>query len=138
MRPASVVSVQDSHRQEPSLCRNLFSIRTVRMAQLADVHALDLILAPTEQRGPRRVDAEEMALEVGDPEQVLGHLPDAIALARALRDLLLELLGKLPQPLLGVDAVGRFDRGGEDAADAAGRGIVGDRTVADGEAGLLP
>ena len=56
----------------------------VGMAQLADVHALDFVLAPAEQRGPGRIDAGEIAVEIGDAEQVLRHLPDAVALADAL------------------------------------------------------
>ena len=42
----------------------------IRMAQGADLQPLDLVLTPAEQSGPGRIDAGEIAVEVGDAEQV--------------------------------------------------------------------
>ena len=58
--------------------------RVVEVPQLTDMHPLDLVLAPAEERGPRRIDASEIAVEVGNTEQVFGNLPDPITLADAL------------------------------------------------------
>ena len=54
------------------------------MAEIVDVHGLDLVLGPAEKPGPGRVGAEEIPAESRNAEQVLGHVPDAVALARAL------------------------------------------------------
>src|SRR6516165_227278 len=56
----------------------------VSMAQLVDVQLFDFGLAPAEQICPCGVGAEEVAVEVRNAEQILGHLPDAIAFAGAL------------------------------------------------------
>ena len=58
--------------------------RIVGMAQFAHMQRLELVLAPAEQTGPGRVDAEEVAIEIADAEQILGYLPDPVAFARAL------------------------------------------------------
>src|SRR5262249_59134247 len=57
-----------------------------RVAQLAHVYSLDLVLAPAEQPGPGWIDRDETAREGRDPEQVLGTAPDAVGFARALRE----------------------------------------------------
>jgi hypothetical protein len=56
----------------------------VGMAQLVDMQRFDFVLAPAEQICPCGVGAEEVAIEVRNAEQILGHLPDAIAFTRAL------------------------------------------------------
>ena len=119
--------------------------RVVGMAQLAHMHRADLVLAPAEHRGPRRVHAEEIAVEIRDAEQVLGDAPDAVALARLLRNLGFQSVVELDQRLFAgtqrdfrAHALGRLHHGGQHAADAAGRGLVRHRAVADGEARVLP
>ena len=58
----------------------------VRMAEPVDMHRLDFIIAPTERAGPRGIDADEVAIEVAHSEQILGDLPDAVALTGALSE----------------------------------------------------
>src|SRR5437868_6365903 len=111
--------------------------RIVGMPQLADMHPLDFVLAPAEQRGPGGVDAGEITFEVGDAEQVFRHLPDAIALADALRDFGLEPVVEETQGLLFADGLGCFDTGRENAADSVWRRFIRDRAIADAEAGVL-
>src|SRR5262249_35705323 len=110
----------------------------VRMAQLAHVHVPDLVRGPAEQGGPGRIDAGEVAVEGRDADQVLGDVPDAVALAGALGDLLFQPLRGVPQQALARGAFRGLDGGRQDAADAVGGGLVGDRAVAEGEAGILP
>src|SRR4029077_18937865 len=109
----------------------------VRMAQLAHVHRFDFVLTPAEQIGPGRVDAEKVAVEVANAEQVFGHFPDAITFARALFHLGLEPTGEGVQRFLITHALGCFKGGGKNAADPVGRRRVRDRAVADGEARFL-
>src|SRR6185312_8673962 len=106
----------------------------VRMAQLVDVHALDLVLAPAEQSGPGGIDAGEVALEVRDAEQVFRYQPDAVALSAALFDFGLELIGKQAQQIFIGYALGRLRRGDEHAADSVWCRLIGNRAVTDGEA----
>src|ERR1700676_1311888 len=108
------------------------------MTELADMHLPDLVLAPAEKRGPGRVDADEVAIKIRDAEEVLGDLPDAVALAGALRDFLLERARQRAQRLFLAGAFGRLDAGGKNATDAVRRAIVGDRAVADREASFFP
>ena len=75
----------------------------VGMAQCADMHRLDLVLAPAEEPAPGRIHAQEIAFEIRNAEQILGHVPDAVALQRALFDFVLELFAELAQ--LAFDAV---------------------------------
>ena len=109
----------------------------VRMAQLAHVHRFDLVLTPAEQIGPGRVDAEKVAIEIANAEQVFGHFPDAITFARALFHLGLEPIGEGVQHFLVTHALGRFKGGGENAADPVGRRRVRDRAVADRKVRVL-
>src|SRR6202030_2679765 len=46
--------------------------RIVRMAQLVHVQAFDLRVAPPERLRPRRIDADEVAREGRNAEQILG------------------------------------------------------------------
>src|SRR5580700_3857531 len=85
----------------------------VGMTQFADMHRLDLVLAPAEQSVPGRVHAQKIAVEIRNAEQILGDVPDAVALQRSPFDFLLELFAELAQ--LNFDAValmfGLFARG---------------------------
>src|SRR5580700_5825034 len=85
----------------------------VGMTQFADMHRLDLVLAPAEQSVPGRVHAQKIAREIRNAEQILGDVPDAVALQRSPFDFLLELFAELAQ--LAFDAValmfGLFARG---------------------------
>ncbi len=117
----------------------------VGMAQLGDMHRADLVLAPAEYRGPRGIDAEKIAVEIRDAEQILGNAPDALALPRLLRDLGFQRVVELDQRLfaraqrrLRAHALGGLHHRGQHAADAAGGGLVRHRAVADGEARVLP
>src|SRR5512146_43303 len=117
MNPSSVVIVQWIQRQDPSLWRKRFSILmvdaagetrarrgrmrfVVGMAQRRDVHRLDLVLAPSEELRPGGIDADEVAVEAGDAEQVFRDHPNPVALARATLDLRFELFAQLTQALL--------------------------------------
>src|SRR5438270_712899 len=111
--------------------------RIVGMPQLADMHSLDLVFAPAEQRCPGGIDAGEITFEVGDTEQVFRHLPDAIALADALRDFGFEPVVEETKRLPFADTLGRFDAGRENAADPVRRRFVRDRAVADGKSSVL-
>ena len=91
----------------------------------------DLVLAPPEQAGPGRIDAGEIAVEIGDAEKIFGHLPDAVAFTNAFGDFGFEPVVEDPQRLLLADALGGLDAGGQDTADAVRRGFVRDRAVAD-------
>src|ERR1700684_1389167 len=102
----------------------------VGMAPLSDVHRLDIVLASAEQPAPSRVHGEEIAVEIRNAEQILGDVPDAVALQRAPLDFLLELFAELTQ--LAFDAValmfGLFARGD----------VAGDlRSADDGAVGVL-
>src|SRR5262247_391311 len=103
----------------------------VGMSQLGDRHPLDFVLGPAEERGPGRVDAEEIALEVGDAKQVLRDVPDAVTFYGALGDLRFQRVVENLQRLLLADALGGFDARRENATNAARRRLVGNRAVAD-------
>src|SRR6202051_3746032 len=75
----------------------------VGMTQCADMHRLDFVLAPAEQPAPGRIHAQEKAVEIRNAEQILGDVPDAVALQRSPLDFLLELFAELAQ--LAFDAV---------------------------------
>ena len=109
----------------------------VGMAQLADMHGGEFGFAPAEQRGPSWIDAEQVAFERGDAEQVLGYLPDAVALARPLRDLALEPVGEMPQHFFLAYPHRGFEYGDQYPADTGRGARVGDGAVADGEIGLF-
>src|SRR5579885_3126270 len=98
--------------------------RVLGVAQFAHVHRLDLVLAPAEQARPGRIDAGEVALEIGDAEQILRHHPDAVAFARAPAHLRFQLIGEHAQ-LAGVaHAAGGLVNGDQNSADAVlGAGI---------------
>ena len=89
--------------------------RIARMAQLVHVQALDLCLAPPERFRPRRIDADEMAGEARNAEQVLGDVPDAVAFARALFDLGLEPLVEGGKAQLRLLALGDVEQRSEPA-----------------------
>ena len=76
--------------------------RVLGMAQFAHVHGFDFVFGPTEQPGPGRIDAQEITLEIRDREQILGNVPDTIALERPPLDLLFEFLAEDTQ--LRLDA----------------------------------
>ena len=101
------------------------------------MHPLDLVLVPAEESGPGRIDAGEITFEIGDAQQVFRHLPDAIALADALRDFGFEPVIEEVQGLLFADALGRFDAGRKNAADPVQRRVVRDRAVADRKSSVL-
>src|SRR6185437_8282363 len=96
-----------------------------------------LVLAPAKERRPGRIDGKEAAIEGRDAEQIFRDLPDAVAFADTLRDLVLEPVVELAQHLLALNARCRLDAGDEHAADPVRRGRVGDRAIADGEAPIL-
>src|SRR5580704_4107916 len=75
----------------------------IGMTQLSHVHRLDLVFCPAEQPAPGRIHAQKMAFEIRDAEQILGDVPDAVALQRSPCDFLLELFAELAQ--LAFDAV---------------------------------
>src|SRR5579864_5043825 len=76
------------------------------MAQLADMHGLDLVFGPAEEPSPRRVDGQEITLEIRYREQVFRDVPDAIALKRAPFNFLLEPFAEHAQ--FGLDAQARL------------------------------
>ena len=57
--------------------------RVVRMAQFVHVHGPDFIAAPAEQPRPCRIDADEIAVEISDREQIFRDVPNPVALERA-------------------------------------------------------
>jgi hypothetical protein len=59
----------------------------VGMAQFVDMQRFDFVLGPAEQVCPCGIDAEEIAVEVRNAEQILRDFLDAIAFAGALPDL---------------------------------------------------
>src|SRR5580704_17676125 len=75
----------------------------IGMTQLSHVHRLDLVFCPAEQPAPGRIHAQKMAFEIRDAEQILGDVPDTVALQRSPFDFLLELFAELAQ--LAFDAV---------------------------------
>ena len=111
---------------------------SVRMAQLAHVHRFDLVLTPAEQIAPGRVDAEKVAIEIANAEQVFGHFPDPIPFACALFHLGLEPIGEGLQNFLVTHALGSFKGGGENTTDpvrtrqvpGSGYGLLGARSAA--------
>src|SRR6516225_4017616 len=58
--------------------------RIVGMPQFADMHPLDFLFAPAEERGPGGIYTGEVAVEIGHAEQVFGDMPDPIAFPDAL------------------------------------------------------
>ncbi len=63
----------------------------VGMHEVEERPRLHLGLGPPQRLRPRRVQADEVAVEVGDAEQVRGRLPDLVALRRPGGDLPREL-----------------------------------------------
>ncbi len=61
------------------------------MHEVEERPRLHLGLGPPQRLRPRRVQADEVAVEVGDAEQVRGRLPDLVALRRPGGDLPREL-----------------------------------------------
>ena len=100
----------------------------VRMQQPLRGLADQIRFRPAERRSPGRIDAETFALEVGDDQQVLRHVPDLEALLRLGLDALLERLVELAQRLLGFDLLGDVGVGAEPANNVAG--LVADRQSA--------
>src|ERR1700752_4723600 len=98
---------------------------------------LDFVFAPAEQRCPGGIDAGEITFEVGDAEQVFRYLPNAIALADALRDFGFEPVVEETRRPLFANALGRFDAGRDYAADPVRRRVVRDRAVADRKSSVL-
>ena len=98
---------------------------------------LDFVLGPAEQICPRGIDAEEIAVEIRNAKQILGHLPDAIAFAGALLRPPFQVVREYVQRLLVVHALRRFEGGYEHAADSIGCGGIRDRAVADCKQGLF-
>src|ERR1700728_2883047 len=74
------------------------------MAQLAHMHGLDFVLRPTEQSGPGRIHADEIALEIGHAEQIFRDVPDAVALQRSPFNLGFQLFTERAQLRLGTRA----------------------------------
>ena len=111
--------------------------RIVGMAQLAHMHGLDFVLAPAEQTAPGRIDAGEVAVEVGDAKQVFRHLPNAVAFARALLHFRFKPLGQRAQRAFVAHPLCRLERGDEQAADTVRRRWIGNGTIADGEMRLF-
>ena len=107
------------------------------MPQLADMHPLDLVLAPAEERRPGRIDAGEITVEIGDAEQIFRDLPNAVAFPDALGDFGFQPIVENAQGLLFADALGGLDAGRENAADPVRRSFLRDRAVADGESRVL-
>ena len=89
--------------------------RIVRMAQLVHVQAFDLRVAPPERLRPRRIDADEVAREGRNAEQILGDVPDAVAFARAPFDLGLEPLVEGGKAQLRLLALGDVEQRSEPA-----------------------
>src|SRR6185437_9898572 len=75
---------RDACRQTCTLCFRLG--RVLRMPQVASMHAANFFFAPTENPRPGWVHAGEHALKVGDAEQIVRNLPNAITLMHTLRD----------------------------------------------------
>ncbi len=100
------------------------------MPQHADMHAPYLVFAPAQQVSPGRIDACEIAFEVGDAEQIFRYLPYAVALAGALLHFLFEAIGEHVEPALVTNAVSGLVGDREQAADPTGRRGVRDRAIA--------
>src|SRR5258708_25414241 len=66
--------------------------RVVGMPQLADMHPLDFILAPAEEGGPCRIDAGEIAVEIGNAEEIFRDMPNPIAFSDAIGNFSLQPL----------------------------------------------
>jgi len=79
-----------------------------------------LSVAPQRYR-PRRVDRLQETIESHDCEKVTAHLPDAVALGRALGDLMLKPLVKLMKPDLRSLARRDVDGGADHAKARATR-----------------
>ena len=105
--------------------------RVVGMTQLIDVQRFDFVLGPTEQICPRGVDAEEIAVEICNAEQILGHLPDAITFAGALLHFRFKSLCEYVQRLFIAHALRRFEGGDKHATNSTRCGRIRDRAVAD-------
>ncbi|GJE45825.1 hypothetical protein AEGHOMDF_5025 [Methylobacterium soli] len=75
-------------------------------------------LAPAEHLGPGRVDGLQEPVEAGRADQVVGGLPQAVALARARLDLPLQRLGPGGEELLDALAVGDVLHEHVEAVDA--------------------
>ena len=84
-------------------------VRVLRMPQRRDRHREQLVLAPAEDRARGRIDADPVAFEVRDADEIVGHVPEPVALARALLDLVLEVFVEGLQRLLDALALGDVD-----------------------------
>src|SRR5215813_8001453 len=93
----------------------------IGMAQLVDMQRFDFVLAPAEQCCPCGVGAEEVAVEVRNAEQILGHFPNAIAFTRALLYFGFEPVREYTQCFFVSHALGGLEGGGKHAADTVGR-----------------
>lgn len=101
------------------------------MAQIINMQRFDFVLGPAKQVAPGWVDAEEVAVEVSDAEQILRHLPDAVAFACALLYFQFKKFREHLQRLLFAYALSCLEGGGKHAADAVCCGCVRNRAVAD-------
>ncbi len=95
-----------------------------RMDDVGERPREKLGLGPVQGLGPGRVDRFQIAVEAGDPDQVLAELEDPLPLGLG-GDLLLHPVGDL-------------DRGDQHPAYARGRRGIGDGAVAQGEASIVP
>ena len=73
----------------------------VGMPQLVDVHGFDFVFRPSQEPGPGRIDVDEIALEISDAEQILGDIPDTVALEGSRFDFRFQFFLELTQLLLG-------------------------------------
>src|SRR5262249_41803193 len=68
--------------------------RVLGMAQFAHVDGLYFVFGPTKEPCPSWIDAQEIALEIRNREQIFGDVPDTIALKRPSLDFLFEFLAE--------------------------------------------
>src|SRR5262245_19050644 len=107
------------------------------MTKLIHVQRFDLFLGPAKQIRPGGIDAQEIAVEVRDPEQILRQLPYAIALARALLYFAFQSFREDTQRLFVPHALSGFKGRGKDTADAVWRRAIENWAVADRKASFF-
>jgi hypothetical protein len=86
------------------------SLPVVGMPQMAMIHFEQLLLAPSQNIRPGRIDAHQPAAEFGDSQKIVRDAPDAVAFADAFGDLRFQCVIQSLQRLFGALAVGDVDR----------------------------
>ena len=115
---------------EPSATRQRVR-RVVGMPELADMYPPDFVLAPAEEGGPCRIDAGEIAVEIGHAEEVFRDMPNPIAFPDALGNFCLQPFIQNAKCRLFADALGGLDASRQDAGYTVWSCFVRDRAVTD-------